>query len=72
MSLVILFIVDYLLAMVNVWLGLDHCFIDLARNSLVSLECRTCQYISHIMGSNVELAKQVFSRLWSKTIHHTC
>ncbi len=43
-----------------VQLGLDHCFIDLASNQLVSLECRTCQQISHIMGSNVELAKQLF------------
>ncbi len=54
------------------WLGLDHCFIDLASNWLMSLECRTCQQISHRMGSDVELAKQVYSGLWSKTIHHTC
>jgi hypothetical protein len=55
-----------------VQLGLDHCFIDLASNLLVSLECRTCQQISHIMGSNVELAKQIYSGLWSKTIRQTC
>ncbi len=52
-------------------LGLDHCFIDLGSNWLVSLECRTCQQISHIMVQMLKwLSKSILGYGAKQFIRH--